>query len=344
MTTTPPENLYPEPEPKRYFWMALGALCLALLTVVLIFISAGLQQGAGMISSLLIIFMMIVFFVGLVLAIISLIRMRHKVLPIIALLALGIPFFGFLCCGGGLLTAFYGVDFLQGNNPIFAPKPKVEWDTSPGTIVAQAAHPIKHSLVSIPPEYTRNYIPEARLWGDGRIVWATYYSSDGPRSVMEGRLTSEQMTAFFKQAIDVGFFGWNDNYFPLIPYENPPTDYLTINIRTAKKTVSNGMDTAPTAYKSLLNTLTNGPFAESKAFMPTHGTLIAIPTQNQAAINWDKENLNLDLSKAAQGIPVEGKVLQVAWEAVNKNPYYPPPVSQNRVSYILYVIIPELMY
>jgi len=176
MTTTPPENLYPEPEPKRYFWMALGALCLALLTVVLIFISAGLQQGAGMISSLLIIFMMIVFFVGLVLAIISLIRMRHKVLPIIALLALGIPFFGFLCCGGGLLTAFYGVDFLQGNNPIFAPKPKVEWDTSPGTIVAQAAHPIKHSLVSIPPEYTRNYIPEARLWGDGRIVWATYYS------------------------------------------------------------------------------------------------------------------------------------------------------------------------
>ena len=45
-----------------------------------------------------------------------------------------------MCCGGGLLTAFYGVDFLQGNNPIFAPKPKVEWDTSPGTIVAQAAH------------------------------------------------------------------------------------------------------------------------------------------------------------------------------------------------------------
>jgi hypothetical protein len=329
MATTPPIN--PKPEPKHYMWM--GIVSLVFVVLALFLPQRVLPFSAGL-------FLLVLAFI---LALISL-KMRRKTFPIIVIIVIlvsAIP----LCCVGGSSAFLWGVDILQGNNPVFAPKPKVEWDTAPTAIIAQAVHPIRHYQPSISSDYTRNYIPEARLWGDGRILWASYGDSGGPRTVMEGQLTPEQMTVLLKQFVDAGFFGWNNNYFSLLPYDNPPTDYLTINLLTAQKTVIVSMGNPPRAFNSLFATLNSGAGAQGKIFKPTQGTLIAIPITTQTAeYNWDHENLNLDLSKAAEGIPVEGKALQLAWDVVNKNPYYPPPVSLNGVTYTIYVIIPGMMY
>ena len=48
-----------------------------------------------------------------------------------------------------------------------APKPKTEWDQSPDAVIIEAT--ITGGLV--PMNFMENYIPEAQVWGDGRIVW-----------------------------------------------------------------------------------------------------------------------------------------------------------------------------
>lgn len=219
----------------------------------------------------------------------------------------------------------------------------LEWDPSPDAIVAQAATPIKSYHPTLLPDYTRNYIPEGRLFGDGHIVWATY-ADDGSRTVMEGYLTQEQMTSLLQDFIDTGFFSWDDAYTSRLPYDNPPSDYLTLNLKSVQKTVRVTMTEPPEGYRELFNRLSSGAGALGTPYQPKSGKLILEETQGEPLAIWDNEKYPLDLSKAADGLSLEGEALQVAWELVNLGPLAPPIVQIGEKNYKVFLLIPGLMF
>ncbi len=237
------------------------------------------------------------------------------------------------CCG--LLTEF--------ETGIGKPKVVVEWDPAPETVILQAARPIQHYQPSIAPGYRRNYIPEARVWGDGRIVW-TSYAANGARTVLEGRLTQAQLRALLQQFVDAGFFNWKTSYTSWLPYDNPPSDYLMVRLRSEAKTVSVTMTEPPQGYETLFRLLNSGAGVEGKVFQPQQAILMAQETSATPQMDWTQENLNLNLAAAAKGLPVEGRALQRAWDAVNQNPFFPPAVQWQGAVYTLYVKVPGLMY
>ncbi len=55
-------------------------------------------------------------------------------------------------------------------NALVPPKPPLNWDASPSAVIVEVT--IIGGLV--PREYVMNAIPDARVWGDGRIVWVEY--------------------------------------------------------------------------------------------------------------------------------------------------------------------------
>jgi hypothetical protein len=115
MATTPPINS--KPEPKHYLWM--GIISLVFVVLALFLPQRVLPFPAAL-------FLLVLAFI---LALISL-KMRRKTFPIIVIILILVSAIPFCCVGGG--SAFLrGVDILQGNNPVFAPKPKVEWDSVP---------------------------------------------------------------------------------------------------------------------------------------------------------------------------------------------------------------------
>ena len=81
--------------------------------------------------------------------------------------------------------------------------PVIEWDPSPEAVIIEAANPIKQYHPSLSPDLIRNYIPEGRVFGDGRIIWAVY-AEDGSRTVFEGYLTRNQMTDLLQDFVPYG--------------------------------------------------------------------------------------------------------------------------------------------
>lgn len=220
------------PEEKKRWWPLAGSLVLILSgwLVGLFAENWGLAAGA-----ILLIGAFILAAIFLITTVHSPSR-RSKVMPILLMVISGLP----VCCvasGVVAVKVFSSVyDLARGKPNAFIPHPKVEWDSSPNTVILEAARPIHSYHPSLSIDVMRNYVPEGRLFGDGRIVWASY-AADGARIVMEGRLAQEQVATLLLQCVDVGFFGWKASYSSLLPYDNPPSDYLTVNLSSMKKTV-----------------------------------------------------------------------------------------------------------
>jgi len=221
--------------------------------------------------------------------------------------------------------------------------PAIEWDPSPEAVIIEAASPIKQYHASLSPDLVRNYIPEGRVFGDGRISWAVY-AEDGSRTVFEGYLTRDQMTDLLQDFVDAGFFGWKEAYFSKLPYDNPPSEYLTVNLTSLSKTVRVTMAQPPEGYTELFDRISTGAGAEGKPFVPQNGTLILEETAEEALITWDQETHPLALSQATAGIPLEGEALAAAWEIVNQEPLAPPVVEIDGKAYRFFLLIPGLMY
>ena len=222
-------------------------------------------------------------------------------------------------------------------------QPALEWDTSPEAVIVEAARPIKQYQASLSPDLTRNYIPEGRLFGDGRVIWSIY-AEDGSRTVFEGRLTHEQILSFLQDFVDAGFFNWKEAYTSKLPYDNPPSDYLTVNLTSLSKTVRVTMAQPPEGYTELFNRISSGAGAEGQPFIPQRGMLILEETQESPQATWDQEVYPLDLKQAAIGIPLEGEALSSAWEIVNRAPLAPPVVKIGEQAYRFFLLIPGLMY
>lgn len=81
--------------------------------------------------------------------------------------------------------------------------------------------------------------------------------------------------------MDAGFFGWKDAYSSILPYDNPPSDYLMVNLASAKKTVSVTMTEPPQGYADFFNQVSSGAGAAGALFSPAWATLIAEQTSQE---------------------------------------------------------------
>jgi hypothetical protein len=202
---------------------------------------------------------------------------------------------------------------------LFAPRPTVEWDPAADNTVIQAS--ISGGMVLEP-----NPMPVARLWGDGRLIWAES-DAGGARHVRVATLTPGQMRQLLQTFVDDGFFGWQDNYSPGVVYDAGST-CLTVSLASVSKSVCETVSGAPASFHDLFDLLAGGAGATGADFVPDRGYLRVTPlgTAPQTGgpvVAWPAEQLKLRLADVGQGQWIDGDALRLAWGAVNANPLAP---------------------
>lgn len=166
-----------------------------------------------------------------------------------------------------------------------------------------------------------NYIPDAQLWGDGRIVW-TEFADDGQRRVLEGRLTTEQIQALLEQMNNTGFFGWQELYADS-SIADASEQCLVVETDVKSKKVCEYVAGAPQAFHDLYAYIAAGAGATGQDYIPATGYLTAHPLPipsnltPPADFNWPADLLKLSLEQTTDGMRIEGKALETSWQVVN---------------------------
>ena len=195
--------------------------------------------------------------------------------------------------------------------------PEVAWESSPETQIVSATH----CCGFVPEEVMINYIPEAQVFGDGRIIW-TQISEDGQRSVLEGTLSTQQIEDLLQQAVDYGFFGWEELYTSPLSPSDLPSQCLFIRLADLSRRVCEYYEGAPEEFHQLYETLKSGAGASSTEYVPEKGYVVArtVPTPDWTVPAWDAGTLGFSLSQASEGAWIDGEALEAAWSLVNQNP------------------------
>ncbi len=168
-----------------------------------------------------------------------------------------------------------------------------------------------------------NYVPDAKVWGDGRIVW-TQHDADGVRQVWQGRLSEAQLGQLFVQAHRAGFFRWKDLYHdPRVA--DASTQCLRLQLRDRAKEVCEYFTGAPEAFHALYDFVQGGAGAAGAPYAPQRGWLIAHPLDGfqpeagMVTLTWPAAQAGMALGDAADGVWIEGETLGWAWDVVNAN-------------------------
>lgn len=214
--------------------------------------------------------------------------------------------------------------------------PAIEWNHDPSSVVISATN----CCGLVTPFYRNNYIPDALVWGDGRILW-TQTDAKGNRQVLQGQLSSTQLHDWLQSATDAGFFGWKALY----KGDNSPTDLptrcISINLSGQDKKVCEYFQGAPDAYQKLYDQLSQGlgvdgtPFVPQSAYLTAHsfpkpgiGNQGASPASKTPL--WNAKAAGVSLSQAGNGVWLEGAALKQAWDLVNQNPMAPMAVEDGQ--------------
>lgn len=205
----------------------------------------------------------------------------------------------------------------EGGKNVTDLSPEISWDPSPDALIISATN-----CCGFVPEFVKiNYIPEAQVWGDGRVIW-TQFDANNQRQVLQGQLTQEQMADFLQQATEAGFFGWDELYTS----QNAPTDMpskcIYIQLEGQSREVCEYYEGAPQAFHELYNDLDNGLGLEGQPYLPEKGYLVAYPVEGsgQAGLPaWNSQETSL--VEAVNGAWIEGSDLEAAWKLVNEQPY-----------------------
>lgn len=170
-----------------------------------------------------------------------------------------------------------------------------------------------------------NYIPDARIWGNGRIIWV-HRADGGGRHVLEGHLTPDEMATLLQRMEDDGFFDWEDMYAERNVLD-AATKCLAVELESRSKRVCEYVKGAPDAFHELYKYIANGAETTGKEYLPERGYLVAYPLGStdqpvsEVHLNWTADSLGFSLSNAAEGMWVEGEALKMAWPVVNANPW-----------------------
>jgi hypothetical protein len=213
---------------------------------------------------------------------------------------------------------------------LFFRDPQVEWNRSSSSLVITEERPLA--------ELSYNYIPDFQIWGDGYIVWVTKLS-DGKRSILEGYLTEEQMTALLGRFAQANFFKLYRRFFE--------KDYTLpqIRITLTQESYSKLIDTEDESLYELVSFVKNGAGIAGKEYNPTRGTLIAFPIQEtdwpssdtKADYKWPDE-FGYDLSSMTKSKEITGDQLAFAWQVVNNRPI----VESKGKVYWIAVVVPKI--
>jgi hypothetical protein len=249
----------------------------------------------------------------------------------------------FLLSACGAQPTAPGVDQVAGETPTAEPTPSVDWDRSPEAPVITVTYCCGFVM-----EIVRyNYIPEAMVWGDGRIVWSQI-DDMGRRRVLEGQLTEDQMARLLAGIKDAGFFGWKELYSDM----NGPTDMPNKCIQVAadgrQHQVCEYWQGAPEAFHVIFENLRNGTGVSGVPYVPERGYLIAhrIPRPDQPLnadefMVWNAEATQIQLEDAVTGTWLEGEALLRAWDMVNARTYG-GMVLDGEDYFMLSIQVPEL--
>lgn len=223
------------------------------------------------------------------------------------------------------------------------PKPEVLWDTSPENLIVSATFWGGYTSETV----KINYIPDAQIWGDGRIIW-THFDSDGKRSVLVGKLTTDQMMAWLQQAVDQGFFGWQELFISPLPLSDLPTQCLFIELKSHSRKVCEYEVGAPQAFHDLYDDLASGLQMDGEDYKPSKGYLLVesmgsadAPAEKSDVPDWDSASMGMPLSQG-NGVWIEGGALEAAWDLVNANPWGASVVNDGEVIYQISLQIPGL--
>ncbi|HLF00584.1 MAG TPA: hypothetical protein VI547_01315 [Anaerolineales bacterium] len=251
--------------------------------------------------------------------------MRRRYLPLAALPA--------LCCG--LIALAAGGFFAY--NALFIPHPAVVWDVDPNTLILSVD-------TCCGMLYEPNGIPDARLWGDGQLIWLEY-DSHGARRVLVDILSPDEITNLLQSFVNAGFFGWKDYYEPSSPVYDAPSSCIQVNLKSESKSVCDLMGKPPRDFYELYDYVASGAGQLGGDYAPTSGYLSATPsgppTNTVPTLNWPAESLGLSLRDAANGAWIEGESLALAWRIVNANPSN-PIVLEDDTFYSLILLIPDV--
>ena len=205
-------------------------------------------------------------------------------------------------------------------NTLLPPRPPLEWNPDPTNLVVQASS--SGGMLPDP-----NNVPGARLWGDGRLVWAEFDSSGG-RLVQTRTLTPDEMRALLQRIENDGFFGWKDQYSPGQVFDAPST-CVTVWLTSQSKSTCEILSGAPAGFERLYADLASGAGQAGNDLAPERGYFSVMSLGPAAGAgsgpvtDWPGEALGLPLDQALGGVWIEGAALQAAWQAVNANSLYP---------------------
>lgn len=219
----------------------------------------------------------------------------------------------------------------------------LRWDTSPTARIIRYYSP--YTTAGLAGAYNRAYyIPEAQVWGDGRIIWVSYKGSE--RRVLAGQLTTDQMEALLQRIAEAGFFAWQDEYYTLGGNSTPPMRLAVSLLGQSKEVQEHGG--APEVYYELAEWLSNGAGASGSEYTPRQGYLTAscwpdIETIT-AATEWPAAASGFTLDQIGNGRYIENEVLAFAWQVVNQHPRGPVNVNSNNHDCVIMVQIPGVSF
>ncbi len=202
--------------------------------------------------------------------------------------------------------------------------PPLVWEKDPQAVVISATF----CCGFVPQLAVTNYIPEAQIWGDGRIVWVVQEDT-GSRSVFQAQLSPDEITELLEQLAKAGFFGWEPRYGDFT-VTDLADQCLQVNLESGSTAVCEYYKGAPQAFHELYDLITSGAGKRGSIYTPEVGylTVRALGAAEQAApedinLDWDAAGLNLRLDKVGDGEWIKGPGLELAWKAVNARPWLP---------------------
>lgn len=221
------------------------------------------------------------------------------------------------------------------------PRPEIVWNRDPNALIVRGTFCCGFTTPLVP----LNYIPDFQIWGDGRYIWVVYNADNTSRQVLEGQLTEEQLTSTLTQVVDAGFFGWEDRYENMM-VSDMADKCFTINLESASKTVCEYYEGAPKEFHALYDALAKGNGLKGTEYIPESGYLIAYPYPRDVLrpiseddILWPSDTLFPLSTAVEQGVWVDGEALEIAWQAVNKDPWS-GTVRDSEAFYSLTIQIP----
>ena len=174
-------------------------------------------------------------------------------------------------------------DVVAAARSLFRPAARPDWNRDPAAIVIQATSAWPQS----PPALALNVLPDALVWGDGRIVWAEAGPNDS-RRVSVGRLQERELAQLLERVTRAGFFhmkSWYPSDAQRIPYDRS----LCVHLLDRSHEVCACDGAGPRAFADLYRHVSSGAgaagggpagrsLAESAAFSaPSYHSRSSVP-------------------------------------------------------------------